>query len=136
MNNCFIQHPVVNLLMYSPICLHIPDVDGCFYLSIYTRVDFAHICMDKDVYSFCTLLKLGTTYSHRIKLLARSHQKYLWRILRIKWQFFMPDTTVLQQIDTSNIEKLFNHNQIKWTVQGILLEWEMANCLSSYFIVG
>jgi len=72
------------------------------------------------VYQSCVLTSLlysseaWTVYRRHIKTLERTHQKFLRRILNIKWDSFTPDTVVLQRASACSVEQLIIRNQMRW----------------------
>ena len=72
------------------------------------------------VYQSCVLTSLlyssetWTIYCRHVKLLERTHQKFLRRILNIKWDSFTPDTVVLERAKCCSIEQLIIRNQMRW----------------------
>ena len=73
-----------------------------------------------SVYQSCVLAALlyssetWTTYRRHIKVLERVHQKFLRRIMNIKWDTFTPDTQVLDKAKVKSIESLVIRNQMRW----------------------
>ena len=69
-------------------------------------------------YSTCVILVLlystetCTTYKRHNKLLEHFHQKCLRRILNIKWQTYLSDTTVIETAECPNIEYFSVLNQL------------------------
>ena len=55
-----------------------------------------------------------TTYRHQIKKLDRFHMKCLRQITHIKWQDYIPNTTVLNKCKITGIEAFLIANQLRW----------------------
>ena len=72
------------------------------------------------VYMACVLTALlyssetWTTYRKHIKLLERAHQKFLRRVLNIRWDTFTPDTEVLSHAKVDSVESMIMRNQMRW----------------------
>ena len=81
-----------------------------------------------SVYQSCVLTSLlyssetWTFYRRHIKILERVHQKFLRRILNIKWQSLTPDSTVLQRAGISSIEKIIIKGQLRWAGHLVRME--------------
>lgn len=107
--------------------------DGSLDSEVHTQIQKALVAFGKlekplwldrgitkvTVYQTCVLTtllyssKVWTIYCHHLKWLECFHQNCLSRILNIKWQSMIPDTTVLRACCPS-IENLLIKNQMRW----------------------
>ena len=71
------------------------------------------------VYLTCVLITLlysetWIKYLRHIKIFKRFHKKCLRRILKIHWQYFIPDTKILKESACISKEYLMIKNQMCW----------------------
>lgn len=60
------------------------------------------------------LCALKTTYHHHIQQLEQFHQRYLRKIVTIKWQGRVSNLEVLQRCGLSSIKSLLIQSQLRW----------------------
>ena len=78
-----------------------------------------------SVYKSCVLTALlyssetWTTYRKHVKLLD---QKFLRRVLNIRWDTFTPDTEDLSRAEVDSVESIIMRNQMRWAGHLVRME--------------
>ena len=75
---------------------------------------------NRDTYKQCILSiflygsETWTLYSHEIKQLRTVQQRHLQSILKIRWNDFVSNETVLSRSNVEDIETLLAQNRLRW----------------------